>query len=127
FLAASGRIALADVTIDCRNEFAAVMVISLDGLALADSRSVLIQAMTQERPYGFRAAGGRIADLGEAPFGVRKIAATVTLKLTGTTPAKVTALDENGYARKDPVPATAGASGLTIHLLPDALYHVVKR
>jgi len=127
FLAKAGPVKLGDVTIDCRNEYASIVVTSLDDLPLARSRRVLIQAMTEDRPFGFRAAGGRIADLGSAPFGVRFIDAAVTLKLPPGDKPAVTALDENGYATDKAVPTSAEGSAFTIRLARDALYHVVRR
>lgn len=127
FLAKAGPLKLANVTIDCRNEYAAVIVTSLDDLPLARSRKILIQAMTDDRPYGFRAPGGRIADLGSAPFGIRFIDATVMLRLASAGRAKVVALDENGYATDKPVQAAAEDAALKINLARDAIYHVVQR
>ena len=129
FLGQAGRIELADATIECRNEFASILLVSLDGKPLAGSKRILIQAMTEERPYGFRAAAGRIADLGGAPFGVRRIDATVTLKSAGRGRPTVTALDENGYPADKAVGATLSgpAPALTVRLAADAVYHVVRR
>lgn len=129
FLARAGRIELADVTLDVRNEFASVMVTSLDGRSLGTSKKILIQALTEEQPYGFRAENGRITDLGGPPFGVRVIDATVTLRLAGGDRARVVALDENGYARPDPVHVAGNgvAEPLQIELRKDAIYHVVLR
>ncbi|HET6430439.1 MAG TPA: hypothetical protein VFJ30_18640 [Phycisphaerae bacterium] len=127
FLAEAGAIRLKDVTIDCRNEYAAVLVISLDGKPLAQSGRILIQAMTEERPYGFRAAGGKITDLGGAPFGVRRIDATVALTLPGPAPFKAAALDENGYPTDRPVQVSRTGPTATVHLAPDAVHHVLTR
>jgi hypothetical protein len=125
FLAKAGPVKLANVTIDCKNEYAAILVTSLDDLPLARSRRVLIQAMTEDRPYGFRAPGGRIANMGSAPFGVKRIDAAVTLAGGGR--CKVTALDENGYATDKAVDAIASSAGVKIQLAGEAIYHVVTR
>ncbi|OPX23985.1 MAG: hypothetical protein B1H04_03115 [Planctomycetales bacterium 4484_123] len=129
FLGRAGRVQLSDVTIECRNEFASVMVISLDGQPLRKSGKALIQAMTEERPYGFRAAGGKITNLGGPPLCVREIDATVTLKLTPAGPATVTVLDPNGYPTNKAVRSRLGDSrtSLAIQLAPQAIYHVVQR
>lgn len=50
FLARAEKIALGDVTIACSNAYAAVLVVSLDGKPLAESRSVLVQFGTTARP-----------------------------------------------------------------------------
>ena len=127
FLAKAGALKLADVTIDCKNEYAAIIVTALDDLPLAKSRKILIQAMTEDRPYGFRAAGGRITNLGAYPFGIRRIDAAITLKLAGGGKAKVTALDENGYATDKAAKAAATGDGVKIDLAADSIYHVVTR
>ncbi|MGB2821717.1 MAG: hypothetical protein WBF17_12095 [Phycisphaerae bacterium] len=127
FLAKAGPLKLADVTIECANEYAAIIVTSLDDLPLSRSRRILIQAMTEDRPYGFRAPGGRIASMGSAPFGIKRIDASVTLKLAGGAKCKVTALDENGYATDKAVGVVGSLGGATIKLAGDAIYHVVTR
>ena len=128
-LSAAGKIKLGDVTIESGNEYAAVLVVALDDQPIATSRKILIQAMTEERPYGFRASGGRITALGSAPFGVRKIAAAVSLALKGSGKITATALDENGYATKKKVVVTGGGAGtpLQIRLPEDAIYVIVQR
>ena len=127
FLAEAGAVRLKDVTIHCRNEYAAVIVISLDGQPLARSKRILIQAMTEERPCGFRTKGGKITNLGGAPFGVRRIDATVTLSLSSPGALKAQALDENGYTTDKPVAVERSAQAATIRLAPDAVHHVVTR
>ena len=130
FLAEAGEVELADVTIASNNEFASVMVISLDGEPLKVSKNILIQAMTEERPYGFKSEDGEIIDLGGAPLGVKKIDVTVSLKLrkqSARTP-KVIALDENGYATRKAVTISDNGSheSLVIRLAADAIYHIVQ-
>ncbi|MFQ6130523.1 MAG: hypothetical protein ACE5R4_00655 [Armatimonadota bacterium] len=128
FLAKAGRIDLSQVTIESSNEFGAILVVSLDGQPLATAKRILIQAMTEEQPYGFKVQGGRITDMGGMPLGVRKIAARVSLALQGDGQPTVTALDENGYATGKRVVASGGANQpLVIQLAEDAIYHVVQR
>jgi hypothetical protein len=128
FLAKAGPIALANVTIASENEYGAIIAVSLDGKTLASSRKILIQAMTEERPYGFRAVGGRITNLGGAPFGVRKIAARVSLKLSRlTSSVRATVLDENGYPRKGSLPVEKRGNVATVKLAPGGVYHVIAR
>ncbi len=128
FLAQAGRIDLTNLAIECDNEFASVAAVSLDGRPLAGSRRILIQAMTEERPYGFTAEDGRITHLGGRPFGVRKLDIRVGLRMDDTSGARVVALDENGYATDRPAHARReGATALAIELAPDAIYHMVTR
>jgi hypothetical protein len=128
FLGRAGPIRLRNVTIDCRNEFAAVLVVSLDDRPLATSRKILIQAATEEQPYGFKTDGGRIVDLGGPPLEVKKVTARVALRWEGGGRPTVTALDENGYATDKKVTVTGDGVHLplSIELAEDALYHVVR-
>jgi len=128
FLSKAGPIALGDVTIESANEYGAIIVISLDGKSLAGSRKILIQAMTEERLSGFKAAGGRITDLGSAPFGVRKIAAKISLKQSASSSRmRVTVLDENGYAGKKGPGVTVSGGRTVVELAEQGVYHVLTR
>ena len=129
FLPKAGRIELSDVAITCDNEFASVVVVSLDGRPLAKSKRILIQAMTEEQPYGFRTEGNRITSMGGSPFGVRKLGIQVALRLEGTGDPRVVALDENGYATAKTVVTrrTGGEKSFAVQLAPDSIYHVVER
>ena len=128
FLGKAGRVELGDVTIECDNEYASIMVVSLDDKPLATSKRILIQAITEERPYGFRTAGNTITNMGGPPLGVRKIGARITLRSAGAQ-LRVTALDENGYATAAPVAtrATEQPGAVEITLSPTSLYHIVAR
>ncbi|MEK7476827.1 MAG: hypothetical protein AAB152_14490 [Candidatus Coatesbacteria bacterium] len=131
FLSQSARIDLSTLSIECEHEYATVCAISLDGRPLAESRRILVQAMTVERPLGFKASGGldgRIDDVGRYPMGVELIRATVTLRLTGGGVPVVTALDEHGY-RREGVPVQGGLDGApaTFRLDAKAVYHVLER
>ena len=128
FLGEAGRVELSNVAIECQNESATAMAISLDDRPLATSKRILIQAMTEEQPYGFRVEGNRITDMGGQPFGIRKLAVTVSLKLAGNGELKVTRLDENGYAVGEVSKRSITADGpVSIDLAEDAIYHVVER
>ena len=113
FLAKAGPIKLGDVTIESHNEYGAVHVISLDGLPLASSKKILIQAFTEEKMYGFKSANGVIEDIGRPPISVRDIDASVTIANGAT--IKATSLDEQGYARGELQPQIAdGAATITL-------------
>jgi hypothetical protein len=119
FLAKAGEVKLGDITIRCGSEYGTVHVISLDGLPLATSKRILVQAFTEEKMYGFRAAGGRIEDTGRTPINVRELDASVTFAKPVAT---ATALDAHGNA--------AGAVALrggTLILPKDRLYVIVTR
>jgi hypothetical protein len=122
FLGKYGPIFLGDVTIQCRNEFAAVWVVSLDGRPLKTSKKILVQVTTREQPVGFKTKpvkdGLEITDLGSSPMGAEKIDATVTLK----SPATMRALDENGYPK-----GPAGAPATEFRLSADSIASILER
>lgn len=92
-------IELGDVTIACDNEYASVLVISLDGKPIKSSAKLLVQVMTEEQLYGWRTNGDTIAALGSFPLNVRDAAVTVTLTNSNKKLKTVTILDENGDER----------------------------
>lgn len=138
FLSQYKKIRLGCVDIESENEFSVVAVVSLDGNPIEFSRTILIQAVTTERPFGFKAsagADGRIQDAGRWPFGVERVRSRVTIRLKPL-PAgaarkipEVFALDGNGYPFDEKVPATGGREGepLAIRLSENSIYHIVKR
>jgi hypothetical protein len=126
FLAAAGPIQLSGVTIHMRNEYGSITVTSLDDRALDTSELVLIQAMTEDQPYGFRHESGVITALGSAPFGVREIDATVLLPSRYADFAAVP-LDENGYAAGPTLLIETAEDGSAALTLPSrALYTVLR-
>ncbi len=129
FLAEAGTIELDDVAITCGNEFGSILVISLDERPLRESNRVLVQTMTEERPYGFRAAKGVIADLGGSPFNIRAIDAGLVLRFVGAGSFRVIVLDEDGYATDRTVVQSGDgiAAPLSVTLPADAVHCVVER
>jgi hypothetical protein len=132
FLGRVGKVKLSAVTVDMRNEYGSVTVVALDDEPLADSRNILIQAMTIEQFHGFKASGpgnlsGRIERVGSAPIGVEKYRATVTLNLRGKRPERVVACDEHAYPRDGAVKVSGAAGACTITLDEASPYHVVLR
>jgi hypothetical protein len=128
---------LSTVTIDTENTYASVLVISLDGAALSQSRSALIQVGTRARPTGWvqRTAtfvgddgkqtfqGKQVVSTGTMPWVVEDTKMTVTVKNPKLTKAKL--LDINGNARGDlDVVTSAGAAKLS--LPKDAMYVVLQ-
>ncbi len=128
FLKAAGRIELADVTIESGNEYGAVLIVSLDGKPIRESGAVLVQAGTEDWPYGFRTERvgdkERIAEIGGYPLNVREIDAAVTLAGAGERTAIV--LDGNGYPTGEKASAPRADTGLSIRLPKDALYTLVR-
>ncbi len=117
FLGKAGAIKIGSVTIDCKNDYAAIMVTSLDDKPIETSDRVLVTAMTDDQPYGFSSKNGTITSLGQFPFTVRNIDATVDLGWIIKRFPAITLLDENG------MPRGKGAAQLP----PDAVYTVWQR
>ena len=44
--------------VECADETACVLVVSLDGAPLAKSKRILVQCATEERPFGWRVEAG---------------------------------------------------------------------
>ena len=123
FVNKTGQIEFDDIIIQSSNDYATIVVTSLDDNAIGASRKILIQAMTEEKYYGSVTKNGKIESLGSAPINVKNINATVIFKNWSAT-KKVIVLDENGYASKGITGETV-AEGYKITLDPNALYTVV--
>ncbi len=114
------------------NDYGTVTVVSLDDAPLAESRKILIQCMTTEQFFGFKATGkaslsGQIEAVGAAPCGVERLDVSVTLSLEGRTPVQVVACDEHGYPRDTEVATSGTNAALRIELDPETVYHVLTR
>jgi hypothetical protein len=132
FLGRVGQIDLDGASIAMRNDYGAVMLVSLDGRPLADSARILIQCSTKDQFYGFRATGpeslsGRIESVGSAPIGVERFDVEISLELEGEQPIHVIACDEHGYATPKAVTTSREPSAFRIVLDPTSPYHVVER
>lgn len=113
FLKQAGAIELDTITIEAQNEFATVLMVSMDGKKLADSQRVLLQITTQCRPYGWKSSpttfkskdkkntfqGYRIEDTGASPWNVVNTKLSVQIENPNLTQA--TLLDLNGYPIQD--------------------------
>jgi hypothetical protein len=132
FLQQSGEIRTADLSIRWTSDFGSVTAVALDDQPIARSRRILLQVATQDQPLGFKTVNGVIQSLGQAPFGVTKVSGEVQVRLEENpaaprTPAKVLALDANGYALPEPVQVKGAGGGVTISLRPDVLHYVITR
>ncbi|MGB0744761.1 MAG: hypothetical protein ACPGSB_09560, partial [Opitutales bacterium] len=124
FFGKSGRIELGDIVIESDNDYGSVLVISLDGEPLATSRSILVQAATEDKTYGFTTEDDgdgyqSITRLGGYPLNMKPIRATVTIKRSGLSQATV--LDGNGVPTETEADTTGGDS-LRIRLPGEQLY-----
>jgi hypothetical protein len=132
FMAKAGPTRLAEgrIEIASGNEYGAVWVIALDGEPLTQSKRILIQAVTEDRPYGFAAEGGRITSLGGWPQNVRRIDVIVTLPGEPRRSCRVVTLDESGFERDrrdHQAEPSAQGSVLVVRLAADALYTLILR
>ncbi len=130
FLKEAGALATADLTIESANDYGTIVAVSLDDKPLKESGKILLQAVTQEKLYGYRTeevdaekGAVKITNLGGYPMNVKKIDATVTLR--GLAGRKVTALDELGYPTEKPVQTQTEGKDLVITLPEDGLYTLV--
>ncbi len=132
FLRKKGTVRLDDVDIDMTNDYGTVLVVALDGRPIDVSKKILIQCMTIDQLYGWETSepggmGGTIRNAGSAPWGIKKIKATVTLRLKGPAPGKVIACDENGYPTDKKTPAAITAGAFTLQINETTPYTVVLR
>ena len=128
FLAKADGVQLKNTVIRSGNEYGTILLVPLDGRPIASSSSLLLQVMTEDSNNGWQAGGGAtktITDLGGPPIVVKNIKGTVTIKRPDAAAMRVTALDYNGYPRKQLPPGERG--GVVIDLLPDCLYYAVTR
>ncbi|WP_404422644.1 hypothetical protein [Nibricoccus sp. IMCC34717] len=137
FLHASGTVQLGDVTLASGNRMGSLLVIALDDLPLSQSRRVLIQAGTLDRLTGFRAtvvpvahekrerAGVRIDELGQLPWQVENVDATVRLRGLGARVLRAVALDPAGREQAQVTGKQDGAD-YVLRLPKDSLYTIVE-
>jgi hypothetical protein len=137
FLSKAGPFALKTLTIESKNEYAAILAVPLDEKDLASSGSVLVQVTTQCRPYRWKESaatfqdperkntyqGKRIEDTGAEPWNEIETQATVTIRNPRL--KKATALDPNGMPAGDVAVEIKGGA-LTLTLPKNALYVVLQ-
>ena len=137
FLADAGPVALKDVKISCANDYATVLVASLDGQPLADAGRVLVQVGTTCRPTGWETVqrnftpkkaeesveGLQIKENGTGPWRVQNARVELTISNPGLREALQ--VDPSGRAvRTAPVEQTG--TGLTVQMPPNCLYLVLR-
>lgn len=134
FLGKAGRQRLADVEIACRNRYAAVAVVSLDGKPLKAAARILVQVGTLARPTGWSTLparfqferkwvdGSRIVSLGTLPWQVENVDGEVVIANPGLRTA--TALDANGMPLAQAV-ALRQEGGRSVLTLPNGTLHII--
>ncbi len=132
FLSQVRSINLGNVEIESNNEYSTVLAVSWDGRPLAESALILVQAVTTERPFGFRAsagAEGRIEEMGSWPWGMEFVRLNIRLRGGDWGKSSVVALDANGYERDLKIEANIEENGSAMSFRPevDSIYHLIKR
>ncbi len=136
FLRGAGRIELADVVIECGNEYATVLVVSMDGRPLAASQRVLVQAGTIARPTGWKQKpvtweddagnqhkGYEVVNYGQAPW--RLINNDLRVGLANPELGSAVALDPNGMPGEK-VPLEEESDRRWVRMPPDTKYVVLR-
>jgi len=138
FINKAGLISCADIKIKSAIEYGSIIAVSLDRKSLRSSGKILVQVMTEDQNYGWETKMTdvpqkkgpaipmkEITSLGEPPICVKNIEGILTLKRSDASSLKVTALDLNGYAKKE-LPAGTGDI-VKIDFLPDCLYYIISK
>jgi hypothetical protein len=111
-----------DLTISSAMPLGSIVAVSLDGLPIGESKSVLVQVMSEEQPLGFRSEGDVqkvIRSMGTGPMILREFEGVVTFN--DGVARQVRPIAANGTPIE---PATPSA---VIKLRPDVLYYHVVR
>jgi len=129
------RVQLADMIVESRTPYAAVIAVSLDGQPIRKSRRVLVQAGLPAKPTGWAVRpvefaadkktvkGFEITDHGKAPWDVTPADITIHLRAPATTHARV--LDANGIPVRD-LELVRQGTAWKFEFPRDALYVVLE-
>ena len=135
---AGGEFDCGEVRIQSQDEYATIMVVSLDGRPLEESVRILVQVTTtarpsawETRPTGFtyrrnrketELEGYEIVSTGEAPWQIAR--SHVSLTLSNLQVSRARQLDSNGMAIQD-VPLRRDGRAVHVKLPGDTLYLVL--
>ena len=137
FLTKASPIKLKDVTVQTSNDYAAVAVVSLDGLPLKETNRVLVQVGTLARPTGWVERetdftgddgkqtfhGKQVVSTGKMPWAV--VDTAMSLSIANPRLKTATQLDINGN-RRSKLKATIEGQVMMLTLPRDALYVVLE-
>ncbi|HBC86585.1 MAG TPA: hypothetical protein DCZ94_06495 [Lentisphaeria bacterium] len=139
YLAKVGEIKLGAITIKVKNDYATVLVVSIDGKPLAESAKILLQITTRCRPYGWKETDGvdfksrdgkasfkgkRVDDTGGYPWNVWNTEMSVSVRNAKLT--KATLLDANFYPMETKVESVVSGGVLTVTPPPNGMYLVLE-
>jgi hypothetical protein len=132
---AGGRFKLADVTIESKNDYAAISVVSLDGKPLRTSRRILIQVGTTTRLTGWQTKpvefdfqktkiqGEEIVNTGKPPWQIANTQVAITIRNTFIEHAhKVTLAGRDGGE----ISLKQDEKSCSVRLPHDAMYVVLS-
>lgn len=135
FLKENGSVDLGDVRVQSKNAYATVSTVALDEKPLRQSKKVLVQLGTFQRPTGFSAetvqlnvdgmplSGFRILETGETPWQIARFEGT--LKIRNPQLKEAVVLDANGMPRET-MPLKSADDWVELTLPEDALYVVLR-
>ena len=137
FLKTVGPLELSTVRIDSANTYASVLVVSMDGAALAQSKNILIQVGTRARPIGWvqhdatlktengkkTFPGKKVISTGTMPWLIEDTNMSVTVKNPQLRNARL--LDLNGNAHAD-LNLAAADGAVKLRLPTNAMYVVLQ-
>jgi hypothetical protein len=129
--AAGGKFTTRNLQISSSNDYASLLVVSLDQQPLNVSKKVLVQVGTTLRPTGWQEkpatrkigeatiSGAEVVSIGSAPWQVQDT--SMQLSIANTLLKRARLLDANMLPVKD-VPVTRAGNNLQIVLPPNTLY-----
>lgn len=124
FLGEAGLQETTDFVFDIKNEYASVMIVSLDGKPLAESGRALLQIVSTEKNAGWNDSGGakrEILDVGSPPVMVKEIDGVVHGRGRRW---EVNLLSAAGRAEPSKRPEPAGNTGFRLD--PHCLWYELK-
>lgn len=132
---AGGRFQFDDLEIISDNQYATIMVVSMDNRPLRDSAKILVQVGTTARMSGWterdaefesggqKLRGKQIVDTGRPPW--RLAETSVKMTLNNGTVHRAVVLDVDGYPRET-LPIKRQGTVVTLELPKDAMYVVLQ-
>ncbi|MGD0461444.1 MAG: hypothetical protein ABSB74_03045 [Tepidisphaeraceae bacterium] len=136
FLRKAGEVHLSAIDVASGNEQASILVISMDGRALSESRKVLVQVGTpahlagwKQEPADFTGGdqrkyhGWKVVQVGRPPWMIDDAEGTVTIHNPNLT--RATVLDVSGYPKRE-MPLPREGREVKLRLPEDAMYLVLQ-
>ena len=129
FLKANPK-SLRNLSADLSNQFASIVLSSLDGKPLAQSARMLLTAGSRVSNTGLKwnEQHTRVSNQGESPSLIEPVSGTVMLRgLEGAKAVRLQALDGSGHALGDPLAGKKAASGWTVPIgTPVTTWYVIS-